>query len=281
MRNFDRIRQALQYIDDRLDQPVTFEQVAQAMHFSPFYFHRVFFAVVGKSITAHIRERRLIKACRLLAGTDRSVLDICLSCGFDSPQAFSRAFKSAYGVTPSAYRRERFVPGGASVDELIMRFTNRLKGGMLVHPNIIKRGELLIAGVTGDGRKTGQVWEAFSSLQASVGIACKVSDDGYEVRLQDGDRCDVHVGCAVSSVQVDDAFTVMRLPATEYASFDVYVAQGYDSQNNAMNEWLDGNEQGYTERLLDGRHYCVEFYGELFKGNEADSIVEIWIPIKK
>ena len=66
-----------------------------------------------------------------------------------------------------------------------------------------------------------------------------------------------------------------------YASFDVYVANGYESENNAMNEWLETNKQGYSERLLGNTHYCVEYYDERFKGNEADSIVEIWIPIIK
>jgi predicted transcriptional regulator YdeE len=48
-----------------------------------------------------------------------------------------------------------------------------------------------------------------------------------------------------------------------------------------MNEWLKSNQEGYSERLIDGKHYCVEYYDERFKGNEAGSIVEIWVPIEK
>ena len=71
------------------------------------------------------------------------------------------------------------------------------------------------------------------------------------------------------------------LPPSEYASFDVYVVNGYDSENNAMDEWLKTNQMGYTEKLLDGINYCVEYYDERFNGNETGSIVEIWYPITK
>ncbi len=280
----DRIRQALQYIDEHLDQPLTYEMVAQHMHFSAYYFHRLFSAVVGRSIAAHVRERRLMKACRMLAAPGGTVLDICLACGFSSPQAFARAFKAAHGCSPGAYRRK----GGAppvmpEVDEMVRRFTNRLEGGVLVHPRLIRRGRLFVAGVTGDGGKTGEVWETFMRLQQSIGLPNRLSDNGYEVRVYDDgvNHCDCHVGLCVRGRRVDPAFSVMELPASEYAAFDVYVSQGYDSENGAMNRWLKDNEQGYAERLLDGRHYAVEFYDERFHGEEDGSIVEIWIPVEK
>ena len=280
--DIDRIRQALQYIDDHLDQPLTCADVAGALHFSHFYFHRVFSAVVGKTITAHIRERRLGKACRFLAQTRLPILEVCLSSGFDSPQAFARTFKSAYGVSPSAYRKGGFLPEALTVDELIQRFTNRLKGGILVHPKLIKRGKLFIAGLTGDGNQTGVLWEKFMAMKETNRILNKVSDNGYEIRFYPGDdHCDCHVGVAVPDTKVDPVYQVVKLPAAEYASFDVYVANGYGSENPAMEEWLAGNDLGYRERLLDGRHYCMEFYDERFHGEEKGSIVEIWIPIEK
>ncbi len=283
MGGFDRVREALVYIDEHLDQPIDFEQVSLRLHYSSYYFHRVFSAVVGKTITAHIRERRLLKACQLLARSDMSILDICLCCGFDSPQSFSRTFKAAYGVSPSTFRSEGYVPADISVDELIIRFTNRLKGGILVNPKIIKREGLLVAGVTGDGSKTAQIWEDFETLRQRVTLDGALSDNGYEIRFNtDGsDYCDCHAGHLVSSGAIDPAYTLVELPPSLYAAFDVYVAKGYNSEYNAMVEWLATNEQGYKERRLDGRCYCVEFYDERFRGEEADSIVEIWIPIEK
>ena len=278
---FENIKRALEYIDDHLNEQISFESLAKHFHFSPYYFHRMFSVIVGKGITAYIRDRRLLCSCMQLINTEKSVLDIGLDCGYNSAQSFSRAFRAAYGVSPSEYRKQGYAPVTVTVDEMIMKFTNRLKGGIYVNPKIIKRDRLIIAGVSGDGDKTGAVWEAFERLINDKPLANKLSDNGYEIRLYDGSSSTVHVGNAVTDSSSDESYLLQSLPASEYASFDVYVANGYESENNAMNEWLETNKQGYSERLLGNAHYCVEYYDERFKGNEADSIVEIWIPIIK
>jgi len=220
-------------------------------------------------------------ACIQLVSTDESILHIGMENGYDSAQSFSRAFKSQYGISPSEYRRQRFEPVVITADDLIMKFTNRLKGGIYLNPNIIQRKEMLVAGVSGDGFKTGEVWDRFEKLCEEIPVNGRISESGYEVRLYEDGESTVHVGYLVSAETVDPAYTVLRLPASQYASFEVYVANGYDSENSAMNEWLATNTEGYSERLLGKAHYCVEYYDERFNGNESGSIVEIWVPIEK
>ena len=281
MGNFDHIKEALEYIDTHLDESISVEAIASHFHFSAYYFHRMFSIIVGKPMAAHMRDRRLLYAARLLKETDKSILDIGLDCGYHSAQAFSRAFKTIYGLSPKEYRKQGYIPGAVTVEEMIMKFTNRLRGGVFLNPQIIKRDALIIAGVSGDGDKTWEVWQAFEKLSHEKPLAGRLSGNGYEIRLYDGDACTVHVGHALLNEDADSAYTVYKLPPSQYAVFDVYVANGYESENSAMDEWLKTNPEGYTERLLDGAHYCVEYYDERFSGSEAGSIVEIWVPIEK
>lgn len=282
MANFEQIKQALVYIDDHLGEDIQLEALARRFHFSAYYFHRMFSRIVGKSLAAHIRDRRLAQACVLLADSRQSILHIGMDCGFHSAQAFSRVFKNSYGLSPSAYRSQGIVPVVVPVDDMIMKFTNRLKGGIYVNPNIIKRDAMLIAGVTGDGNKTHEVWAALEALASKTPLAGKLSGNGYEVRLYEDGKNTVHAGYLVAQgTVVDPAYTVCALPTARYAAFDVYVTNGYTSENNAMQEWLTTNRDGYTERLLGKAHYCVEYYDERFNGEEAGSIVEIWPPIEK
>lgn len=281
MSNFDQVKKAMIYIDGHLEDTITIRSLAEYAHFSPCYFHRIFTAVTGKTVAAYIRDRRLAFACCRLAESDRKILDIALECGFQSAQAFSRAFAHCFGFPPAEYRRQGCHPSVISVDEMIQKFTNRLRGGIDLNPRIIKKEALLIAGAAGDGNQTGEVWNQFERLSSEQPLKGKVSDNGYEIRTYDGTTCTVHVGSQVDKNKVPQDYTLLRLPASTYAAFDVYVENGYGSENNAMNEWLETNSQGYTERLFDGKHYCVEFYDERFSGNEAGSIVEIWVPIEK
>ena len=99
--------------------------------------NRLFTAVVGKSLAAYIRDRRILFACRQLGTTDNTVLEIALNCGFHSAQAFSRTFSDLQGISPSEYRKQGYQPDIISADELVMRFTNRLRGGILLNPILL------------------------------------------------------------------------------------------------------------------------------------------------
>jgi predicted transcriptional regulator YdeE len=186
-----------------------------------------------------------------------------------------------YGLSPGEYRKQGLTPYVVSVDEMIMKFTNRLEGGIYMNPKIIKRDEIIIACTFGDGNETAAVWDAFMKLSQDKPLINKISDNGYEVRLYGDEKHTVYTGFAVFDEKIESKYTIFKIPASTYASFDVYVANGYDSENKAMEEWLNSNSEGYSEKLLDICHYCVEFYDERFKGNEAGSIVVIWVPIEK
>ena len=149
-----------------------------------------------------------------------------------------------------------------------------------MNPTIIERDALRIAGISGNGDSTEDVWMAFEKLLSEKPFPEKLSENGYEIRVYAGDLCTVHVGHAVSDAPIDPSFEIFTLPAAQYAAFDVRVANGYSSENGAINKWLETNAQGYSERLLGEMHCCVEYYDERFNGSESDSIVQIWIPIE-
>ncbi len=283
LKNFSQISDALKYIDEHLDESLTLEILSKKFFLSTFYFHKMFSMIVGKSLAAYIRDRRVLYACKMLCNTQKTILDIALDCGFNSPQAFSRTFKEIQGVSPSEYRSQGYQPVIITVDELIMKFTNRLRGGIFLNPNIIKRDAMIIAGTHGDGAQTQDVWNTFAKLCSEKPLHNALSANGYEIRVCEGNKCTVYVGhCVSSKDNIDPAYSVFELPASKYASFDVYVSNGYESENSAMDEWLKTNNEGYSERLINqNAHYCVEYYDERFDGNEVNSIVEIWIPIEK
>ncbi|SCW97390.1 Helix-turn-helix domain-containing protein [Pseudomonas sp. NFACC52] len=75
--------------------------------FSAFHFHRQFTAFVGVPVSRYVQLMRLRRvAHRLAALADHSILDAALGAGFESPEAFCRAFRRAFGMTPSAFRKE-------------------------------------------------------------------------------------------------------------------------------------------------------------------------------
>ena len=90
--------------DARFFEPLGVEDLARAAGLSRAHFSREFRAAFGESPHAYLLTRRMERAAALLRGTDRSILDVCLSVGLKSIGSFTTSFKRTYGVTPTAYR---------------------------------------------------------------------------------------------------------------------------------------------------------------------------------
>ncbi len=86
------------------DVQLTLAYLAARLGYSEYYISRKFREISGMQFRDYLRYRRLALALRPLRDTDRSILDIALSFGFSSHEAFTRAFREAYGLTPSKYR---------------------------------------------------------------------------------------------------------------------------------------------------------------------------------
>ncbi|MHB8472595.1 MAG: AraC family transcriptional regulator [Gammaproteobacteria bacterium] len=96
------------YIDRHLEQPLDLNTLAEVAHFSRFHFHRLFSAWMGETFGDYLRRRRVeVAAMRLAAQPRAMVLNIALSVGFGSAEAFTRAFRSRFGCSPTAWRTQQ------------------------------------------------------------------------------------------------------------------------------------------------------------------------------
>lgn len=99
-----RINRAIDFILANLHRSHSLDDVARAVHVSPFHFHRVFRSIVGETPAQFTRRVRLERAISILShDPSRRLTSVALDCGFASSSDFSRVFKQRYGVPPSAF----------------------------------------------------------------------------------------------------------------------------------------------------------------------------------
>jgi AraC family transcriptional regulator len=103
----ERLLRVLIYIQQNLDQNLSLETLAEVAHYSRYHFHRIFRGMVGESLHAHIRRIKLERAASRLRFTDQTVIDIAFDTGYETHEAFTRAFRAMTGLTPSAFRVQR------------------------------------------------------------------------------------------------------------------------------------------------------------------------------
>jgi len=100
----ERMNAAITYIEDNLEGEVDFSEAARLACCSLFHFQRMFFAVFDVTPSEYTRLRRLTLAARELMTKNEKVIDVALKYGYDSPEAFTRAFRNVHGVNPLAAR---------------------------------------------------------------------------------------------------------------------------------------------------------------------------------
>jgi AraC family transcriptional regulator len=100
----ERMLRVLVHVQQHLDQALSLDELAAVAHFSPFHFHRIFQGMVGESLMAHVRRLRLERAAMRLKHTDQPVTQIAFEAGYETHEAFTRAFHAMFGESPTRFR---------------------------------------------------------------------------------------------------------------------------------------------------------------------------------
>ncbi len=97
------VQRVVEHVAQHLDEALALDLLAARACLSPFHFHRVFRGMVGETPVELARRLRIERAAWQLAHTPLSVTAIAFNAGFETHEAFTRAFRSCYGAPPSDF----------------------------------------------------------------------------------------------------------------------------------------------------------------------------------
>jgi AraC family transcriptional regulator len=100
-----RLLRVLVYIQEHLDERLPLEELAERACLSPYHFHHVFSGMLGESLQGYIRRLRLERAAWRLKLSGEQVVQIALEAGYQTHEAFTRAFRASFGISPTRFRR--------------------------------------------------------------------------------------------------------------------------------------------------------------------------------
>ncbi len=287
-----RMLRVLVYIQQNLDSDLSIEQLARVAYFSPFHFHRIFRGMVGESLLAHIRRIRLERAAqRLKAGTE-SILDIALEAGYESNEAFTRAFRNLLGVTPSRFRagsrREPIPPAPAGIHYGAESHPDGFRpletGGGTMEVKIVRRERERIAFVrhVGPYDRCAQAWARLLSRLGPDGwvgadaTMLGVCHDDPDVTPPEKIRYDACVTVA-DRFEPEGDIGLQTLPAGDYA---MTTHQGPYAELGRTYSLLCGEWIPRSGRLLRGAP-CLEIYLNDPEGTEPEELLtDIYVPLE-
>lgn len=136
------IQNAINYIEDHITETIDYEELGRVSFSSPFHFQRVFSILCGYTVGEYVRYRRLSLAGMELAAGREKVIDVAAKYGYESPDAFARAFQKFHGLAPSQARGN-----GAKLkafSRLSIKIT--LEGGNTMNYRLEEKKELKLVG---------------------------------------------------------------------------------------------------------------------------------------
>lgn len=137
------LNNALDYIEDNLDSLIEIDEIAKVSFISRYHFQRMFHALTGFTIGEYIRNRRLTLAAEELTSKDVRVTDVAIKYGYESIDAFTKAFQRLHGVTPSKIKK-----GDVRLKAFPkLSFEISIKGECEMNYRIVEKGSFKIFGV--------------------------------------------------------------------------------------------------------------------------------------
>ncbi|WP_129649273.1 AraC family transcriptional regulator [Peristeroidobacter agariperforans] len=171
----ERLRRVLEHIDQHADDALDLETLSGVATFSKFHFHRQFTAVLGLPLYRYIQLVRMKRASwRLAFREGQAVIDIAMDAGYETPDAFARAFRQQFGQTPTAFRKD---PDWDSWLEAFTRY-NHARAQLMQTPysaddvTIVEVPATPVAVMPhrGDPARLGQTIQRFIAWRKAIGL---------------------------------------------------------------------------------------------------------------
>ena len=270
---------ALWYIESHLEADVSLEAAADSAGVSRFHLSRAFTASTGQALTSYARARRLSVAARKLMNGAPDILAVALEAGYGSHEAFTRAFRQHFALTPEQFRTR----GGeaASLLQEPMQMNPSMTASTLTAPHIVTSEAKLIFGLSKPCSAAGDpgipgLWSRFAPYIGSIGN--QIGNHAYGVihNPDDAGSYDYICGVEVKAFPSEPReFIRLRIPPQHYAVFE-----HRDHVSSIGGTWRAIWEHGLADagfKAADGPAF--ELYGERFDPITGAGGFEIWVPV--
>ncbi len=285
MSQFNKV---MAYIEQNLMGEIELEQITLIAGCSEYHFRRMFSFLAGMPFGDYIRRRKLSLAGMHLKAQNEKVIDLALRFGYESPEAFSKAFQAMHGASPSQARKENvqlkvFPP---------MTFQLTIKGGIEMDYRIVDKNDFQIVGFK--KRITSQfvgvnpqmeevVQKLTPEVISELKSLCDIEPSGmlsvsanFEDRTVEGAGIDQYIGVATTK-PAPDHYDSIPVAASAWVVFKVvgkFPEAIQDTWARIYSEWFPTS--GYE--LTGGPEML---WNESPDTSKADYKSEIWIPVCK
>ncbi|OUS24271.1 AraC family transcriptional regulator [Gammaproteobacteria bacterium 45_16_T64] len=289
MNYIEQVQRGIDFFERSMDEDISSEEIARAAGISRWHFQRIFKALTNETLKTYMRSRRLANALEKLLLTDTRIIDIAIAAGYESQESFARAFKQAFGMTPSDYRRIGDKNMFLKKIQFDKHYLTHINTNVSLEPEIYTQKELLLVGIKTDfygvdsdknniGNKLPKLWEEFLDRYKEIRHAMRGTCYGIIKQCHtDSEQLFYYATMAVSEYGViPEGMDIITIPSATYAKFTHRGEVKYinNTVNYIYSNWLMGAGKVHTYGV------DIEIYGPDHDADSANSEMHYAIPIK-
>ena len=282
----ERIVRTLAYIQRRLDEELSLQELASVAAFSPFHFHRVFRGLVGESLKEYIRRLRLERAAQRLKRQEESITQMAFDAGFETHESFTRAFTTMFGTSPSNYRRAHApAPESASgthLDDVSGYHPPNYGDPPAAELQTLPAQKIVFLRHNGPYSQVGPTWGRLMSWAGRRGLLgpkmrmLGIVYDDPGITPTDKIRYDAAV-VVDRLVEPEGEFGVTELPGGEYA---VFTHRGSYENLSATYQRIFGGWLPKSGRELGDAEVFEEYLNSPMNTRPDDLVTRIHVPLR-
>lgn len=276
------VGKTLWLLESRFGETLSLDELAAHAGVSRSHLSRIFPLATGYSISAYVRGRRLTEAAKALADGAPDILAVALDVGYGSHEAFTRAFRDQFELTPDEVRRKRSLSHLQLVEPLRMDTAQTID---LAPPKIVTLPDMRIAGFAELHLMTKPAtlppqWQRFHPYIGNV--PGEVLGGAYGIvgpMQEDADSFDYLVGVEIKgNAELPPGFVVWTIPAGKYAkaAHRGHVTSIRSTIRALTEGWLPTSGDRHRHDAL----AFVEYYGPDFDASTGLGTMEIWVGLE-
>ncbi len=280
-----RFFKSIEFIEQHLYDKISVHEVASASFYSTYHFSRIFKALVGDTPKEYIRKRRLTVAAKRLLSEDIGILELALDCQFDSQEAFTRAFKDLFNITPAQYRKQNDPFRLLYKDQFSPHMLHFLQNELSMEPEIITRPAVKLVGISQQYDNADlslpKLWSGFRPYRDLITNRASEQSFGiYESYQEDGDEVQFNYVCCAQVndfEHVPEGMITRELPEQLYAKFihRGSIANLDKTLKYIWGSWLPKSNYEYVEKP------DFELYPPGYNVMDPNSEMALLIPIEQ
>ena len=275
------VARALWFIESSFGRCPSLDEIAAASGTTRFYLSHSFRWATGQPVMAYVRGRRLTEAFKTLSNGAPNILAVALDAGYSSHEAFTRAFRDRFGLTPDEVRKGRTINRTLIVEPIRMDTKTTTP---LAEPRVDHREALTVVGLGARFRMDEiqgipSLWQRFQAYEGSLGevpgfwygVCGDWGESGEDFFYMAGVE-------AKEPTNLPKELSVYRFPAQSYLVFrhDRHLSELTQTMDAIFSRYLP--ENGYDTSAMTA---YFELYDKTFDPVTGLGGIELWMPVTK